>query len=150
MLAKFAAVAHFADHFVAMDGDDAQLDEPIGQQNASAAMHFLRQRSKGSGDAFRAARIVAGSNLESLPGAQHDGSAAQQRAGANFRPAQICKNSDGFFRADCRLTNALDGAQVPVMRTMRKIQAHHVHPRADELFDAPLRIGRGAQSANDF
>jgi hypothetical protein len=100
-------------------------------------MDFPRKGLERCENTFGAARLVADGDFESLAGAQDDASAARQGSRTDFGTTEVGKNGDWFFRTHRGLANAFDGAKVPIVRAMRKIQTHHVHAGADESLDAP-------------
>ncbi len=150
MLAEFTTVHDFANNFIAAHGGDAQLDESIGEKNASAAMNFFWESTEGCGNSGNIAGPIAGGNCEALAGLKHDAHAAGKCAGANFRAAKIGENGQRLLHYGRGLAKQSDHARVPLVRAVRKIQAGHVHTRTHELRDHTPGIRGGPQSANNF
>src|ERR1700729_332431 len=97
MLAEFAAVYHFTNHFIAAHGRNAQLDESISEKNASAALNFFWERAKRGGNSGHVAGAISAGNCETLAGLKRDAKAANKCSGANFWPAEIGQNCERLF-----------------------------------------------------
>src|SRR5262249_10571993 len=70
VLAKRAAVHDLADHLLAANVLDTELDQPVRQQNAIAAMNFAGKRAEYRADARRVTQNAGSGDDEFLAGAK--------------------------------------------------------------------------------
>ena len=106
--------------------------------------------TEGSADTRGIAQDLRGGDNEALPGAQHDGPASGERAGANLGTLQVGENGDWFFLFDGGGTQGGDILRVLGVRAMRKIQAGDIHAGFQQTADHARRAASRPDGANDF
>src|SRR5262245_47539519 len=70
MLAELATVDDLALHVIAANRRNTQFDQAVRKQDASARLHFLRQRLEGCGDNRRSSGNITRRDDDALPGLQ--------------------------------------------------------------------------------
>ena len=76
----------------AVDSFHAQLDHPVGEQQAIARVHARREAGERRVDTTRSAHGLAGGDRQPIPVAQLDRPAALEAPGANLGAAEILQN----------------------------------------------------------
>src|SRR6185437_16416944 len=89
VLAKHAAVDHRTFDIIAANGGDAQLDEPVGEQDAGAGGKVFGECGKCGADQHGGAGDVARRDGERLAGGELHRLLIHQLAGADLRSLQV-------------------------------------------------------------
>jgi hypothetical protein len=150
VLAEITAVLNLANHVRSTRGEHAQCDFAVSQKDSIAFANGFGQGTERGADTFGRADNISGGDDEALAEMQMNGLSFFERAGADFRSLQIGENSHGLFVTRRSAPNRSDVAGVLFRRSVRKIQARHVHACAYEVIDNFGRRTAGAERAYDF
>ncbi|MER3420729.1 MAG: hypothetical protein C4290_09495 [Chloroflexota bacterium] len=149
-LEEVAAVHYPTAHAVAAHGFDAQLDLPVGEEDAPTRSGQAWQLDMRSAQALGGAGDGPCGDLHGGAGHELDGPAAFQRANAHLRALKIQQDRGGPAQGRGRASDARQRPTVLRMGAVRHVQAGHVHPRLKQALDR-LFICRGrADGADDF
>ena len=150
VFAKRAAVCHFANHLVAANLLNPQLDQSVRKQDAVPAVNFSGQRRKRGIYARRIAQHFCGGDYETLSGAQQHRTATRQRPRSDFRSLKVRQDRDRFFVLDGGRPQHRDAFGMLLMRAVREIQPRYVHSRVQQPVDHPRRTARRSDRAHNF
>jgi len=140
VFAQKAAVDDFADHVAAFYLVDAQLDEPVGEQNARALLNVFRQGLEGGAHQRRRARNLARRNDELFAGLQQHGLMILQPGGANLGPLQVAQDAHRLALLQAHLADHLDQRQLLLLSAVGKVQARHIDARANQITEDRLGV----------
>ena len=133
MLAQHAAVDDFAFHVVAADGEHAQLDQPVAEQDAGAGFHVLRQSLKRGGEQIRRACDVARRDHQLGAGLQRHRRAVFQAPGTDLRALQVLEDADGAILFTRHPAQQLDALGMFSVSAVGKVQPGDVHAGAQQV-----------------
>ena len=139
MLGQHAAIDHFAFHVAAPHLRHPQFDQPVGEQNARARPHFLRQPLKRGRDQDGSAGDVARRNGDQRPGLERHGLVVFEPPGAYLGALQILQDADGAVFLLGRAAQAGDVARVLGMGAVGKFSRATSMP--SRIISRSMRLG---------
>ena len=150
MFPQQAAVHDIANHIVVVQLVHAQLDQAIGEQNVRTLFDILRQRLEGG--AHHRSRALDLPRRDGKPVTRHQlhGQAALESAGANLWSLQIAQDAQRLALLPAHVADHPHHRQLPLVRAMGKVQAHHIHAGAHHVPDHRLRVRGWPKCGDDF
>ena len=150
MLAKHAAIDDFAFHVVAADGQHAQLDQPVAQQDPGAGFYVLRQRLERGGEQIRRACDVTRRDHQLGAGLQRHRRAVFQAPGADLGALQVLEDADGAILFTRHPAQQLDSFGMFSVSAVGKVQPGHVHAGAQQVAQHYFGAAGRADGADDL
>src|SRR5271165_4621606 len=148
MLAQLAGVLHLADYILAANGNNTQSNLTVAEQDLIAPVDRFRQLLEGCADAFRVAGNISRGDRKPLAETKTQGKSAIERTGSNFGALQVGQDGDGFFVLLGGRAHRGHTLRVIVMRTLREVQAGHIHAPDHHPVNDSVRGTGGAEGAN--
>src|SRR5208337_1022396 len=118
---------------IALDGKHAELDEPVGEQNARSRLKIFDEGRKSRGNHRGRSGNIAGGNGKTLTSLKLDGLVVLQASRSDFRSLQIAQNTEDLVLLPRHLPDHFDQFQLLRMGTMREVQARDIKTGADQL-----------------
>jgi hypothetical protein len=150
VFAQQAAVDDLADHVVALHRMNAQLDQPIGEQNARALFDVFRQGFEGGSYQRGRTRNLARRNRQLPAGLQQHGMMILQLRGANLWPLQVAQDAQRLALLVAHLADHLDQRQLFLVGAVGKVQADHIDARADQIAEDWFGVGGRSQRGDNL
>ena len=134
VLAELAALDHASCWIsVPSAGLDAQLDAAVGEQQAIAGLHALREPVECRGDPARLRRRTSPVAMrERVAGLRARSGGRLRAAGADLRAAKILEDRHLAVRAFGRRPHAGERGRVRLVRAVREVQAEDVGAGGDQ------------------
>ena len=152
MLLEDAALDDLAARPDAVRREDAQLEEPVIDEEAVAGADVLREVAVGGGDERLVPREVAlGRDGDVAPALEEDADLpGLQRAGADLRTLEVLEHGHRAHEPPRGAADAVEHVGVVLVAAMREVEARDVHAELEELVDCLGTLARGAERGDDL
>ena len=150
VLADGAAFDDDGVNLLAVGADDPELDEPVGEEQSIAGTDILREAGERCRQPARFAWRIARRNHQLVARLDDDRLAAFDRAGADFRPAEILKDRHDSPRALCRGADAREGCRLRLLRAVREVEAEDVGAGGDQRVEHAVGLARRPDGGDDL
>ena len=150
VLAEHAAVDDIAGHVLAVHFVDAQLDEPIGEQNARALLHVFSKGLEGGAHQRRRAQHLARRDDEPVAGFEQHGLMILEQPGANLGPLQIAQDAQRLALFLAQLADLLDDSGLAFVAAVGEVEPDHVNAGADQVANHGLSVGGGPERGDNL
>ena len=140
VFAEQAAVDDLALDVVALDGEHAQLNQAVGEEDAGSGLKIFGEGLEGGGEDLGVSGNVARSDGDVFAGVKLDRCAVFQLSGANFGALQVAENTDVFAFLGGDLADHFHELQFFRVRSVGKVQARDVESGAQQRAKSLLGV----------